>query len=361
MDESKQLALFDYGTLDLDTRSFVQTKTAEIRILVKQTAQGIIEIGQRLIEVKEKLGHGNWLPWLEGEFGWNEQTARNFMNVARNFPQIQNNFGFQLRALYLLSAPSTPESAREEALSLAESGEKISHAKAQEIIAKHKAEAEAAKNELKIKQQVLTTLEDQINSLEAERTKLRAEHNRAILTKQADDACIIRQEEIVEKLNQQIEELKAKVAQPQVIEKEVEKVIEVEKVVEVVKAPDDYEQLKSETEYLKGKLNTARQKAGEELAEYQNRIKDLSVNLAKKEEMLKSFDSEQKQFKALGKLNEGLNCLNNAYGLLGGEIINQPRIKDTINNYLQTYQQILTKFLDKNNTIDTEAIEVEYV
>lgn len=131
MDELKQLELFDYGTLDLDTRSFVQTKTAEIRILVKQTAQGIIEIGQRLLEVKEKLGHGNWLPWLETEFGWSDDTAHRFMNVAQNLPQIPHGAEFQMRALYLLAAPSTPEPAREEALSLAESGEKISHAKAQ--------------------------------------------------------------------------------------------------------------------------------------------------------------------------------------------------------------------------------------
>lgn len=145
MDESRQLALFDYGTLDLDTRSFVQTKTAEIRILVKQTAQGIIEIGQRLIEVKEKLGHGNFLPWIRDEFGWSDETAHRFMNVAQNLPQIPHGVEFQMRALYLLASPSTPESAREEALECAESGERITHQVVQEIIAKHKAEAEAAK------------------------------------------------------------------------------------------------------------------------------------------------------------------------------------------------------------------------
>lgn len=32
------------------------------------------EIGQRLIAVKEKLGHGARLPWLDREFGWSEQA-----------------------------------------------------------------------------------------------------------------------------------------------------------------------------------------------------------------------------------------------------------------------------------------------
>lgn len=158
--DDRQLALFDYGTLDLDTRSFVQTKTAEIRILVKQTAQGIIEIGQRLIEVKERLGHGNFLPWLQGEFNWSLQSAKRFMNVAETFGQNQQIVDFYPSALYLLAAPSVPEEVRQEALTLSESGERITHAKAQEIIAKHKAEVKAA-------QQAITTLEEQIKSLEA--------------------------------------------------------------------------------------------------------------------------------------------------------------------------------------------------
>jgi hypothetical protein len=300
MNESRQLALFDYGTLDLDTRSFLQTKTAEIRILVKQTAQGIIEIGQRLIEVKERLGYENFDSWVKGEFDWSRSTAYRFISVAESCPTV-GQLDFSPKALYLLAAPSTPESAREEALSLAESGEKISHAKAQEIIAKHKAEAEAAKNELKTKQQVLTTLEEQIKSLEAERTRLRAEHNRAILTKQADDACIIRQESIVERLNQQIEELKAKAAQPQVIEKEVEKIVEVE----VVKAPDDYEQLK------------------EKLSITSRELENLSRKLARKEELLSSFDNEQKQARGLQKVNDGMKYIEEAYLLLKDQCLDE--------------------------------------
>jgi len=37
----------------------------EITILKHQTAQNIIEIGSRLIQAKEMLSHGEWLPWLE--------------------------------------------------------------------------------------------------------------------------------------------------------------------------------------------------------------------------------------------------------------------------------------------------------
>ena len=49
--------VFDYTSLDAETSQFVQQQTGEIRVLMKRTAQGIVEIGHKLIEVKKKLGH----------------------------------------------------------------------------------------------------------------------------------------------------------------------------------------------------------------------------------------------------------------------------------------------------------------
>ena len=64
-----------------------------IRSLRKQAADDIIEIGFRLTEAKALVGHGNWLPWLEREFGWIENTARNFMRV-HEMAKSANGFGF---------------------------------------------------------------------------------------------------------------------------------------------------------------------------------------------------------------------------------------------------------------------------
>ena len=64
--ERMQLELsFDYSVVPEPSREEVRIKTAELKLIARQTAQGIIEIGQRLVEIKEKVGHGNWLPWLE--------------------------------------------------------------------------------------------------------------------------------------------------------------------------------------------------------------------------------------------------------------------------------------------------------
>ena len=58
-------------------------------MLMKRTAQGIIEIGQKLIEVKKRLGHGRFLDWLSAEFDWHRDTANKFMHVAERFDSRQ--------------------------------------------------------------------------------------------------------------------------------------------------------------------------------------------------------------------------------------------------------------------------------
>lgn len=131
-----QLA-FDYQQVPEIYRVEIQKKTAEIRIIVKQTGQGIIDIGQRLIEVKEMLPRGSWLKWLETEFGWSERTAYNFINVSAKFATVASLENIGAKALYLLAAPSTPEEAREDAIEIAEAGEKVSHQTVQELTQAH--------------------------------------------------------------------------------------------------------------------------------------------------------------------------------------------------------------------------------
>jgi hypothetical protein len=73
---------FDYAALDMETRIVVQQRTGEIKGLMKRAAQDVIEIGQKLLDVKRRIEHGKFLRWLESEFDWSERTARNFMSVA---------------------------------------------------------------------------------------------------------------------------------------------------------------------------------------------------------------------------------------------------------------------------------------
>lgn len=67
------------------TVSEIDKITAEILIYKQQTAQNIIEIGKRLIKVKESLPHGEWGKWLEEKVDFTDRTARRFMKVATEF------------------------------------------------------------------------------------------------------------------------------------------------------------------------------------------------------------------------------------------------------------------------------------
>jgi len=143
-------APFEYlGITDPKQKAALVDATRALRNRIERATQNIIEIGKRLTEVKEMLGHGKFLPWLEKEFGMSDQTAQNFMNVFKRFGQIPNGLEFQSKALYLLASPSTPDEAREEAVELASKGEKITHKKAKEIKEKHAPRKEVALRERK--------------------------------------------------------------------------------------------------------------------------------------------------------------------------------------------------------------------
>jgi hypothetical protein len=115
---------------------------AEIRQLGKRMIADIVEIGRRLTECQEIVGHGGWAAWLDANFSWSDRTARNFMSAFElvksehfsDFDQVD----LPITALYLLAAPSTPETVRTEILDRAKAGEAVSVSDVQDTIASAK-------------------------------------------------------------------------------------------------------------------------------------------------------------------------------------------------------------------------------
>lgn len=66
-------------------QSNLEQLTAEILVFKQQTAVNIIEIGRRLIQVKEILPHGEWGKWLEERVEFSQWTANKFMRAANEF------------------------------------------------------------------------------------------------------------------------------------------------------------------------------------------------------------------------------------------------------------------------------------
>lgn len=101
---------FDYSTLEEPQRIWLQEKTSAINTRMKRTAEGIIAIGQDLIEVKEGLAHGQFLDWLRSETDLNMRTAQRFMQVASRFGDESDNVSFlPVSVIYELAAPSTSD------------------------------------------------------------------------------------------------------------------------------------------------------------------------------------------------------------------------------------------------------------
>jgi hypothetical protein len=112
-----------------DIDSLLAEHADAIRVLARNVIANVVEIGRRLTEVNDRIEHGQWLMFLDREFGWSDQTARNFMHVfdLSNSKRVLD-LDLPLRSLYLLAAPSTPSEVRDNIIEDARRGEKPTHA-----------------------------------------------------------------------------------------------------------------------------------------------------------------------------------------------------------------------------------------
>ena len=84
----------------------IETITGEILDAKRAGGEAILTIGRCLIEAKEQLPHGEWLPWLNERVDLSERTAQKFMKLAREWsnPNTLADLGAS-KALMLLAVP----------------------------------------------------------------------------------------------------------------------------------------------------------------------------------------------------------------------------------------------------------------
>ena len=90
----------------------VEVVTLEIKTLHHQAQQAMltyaIEIGRRLIEVKELLPHGEWGNYLKTQVEYSQSTANNFMRLFEEYGSAQNSiFGAEPNSQSLGNLPYT--------------------------------------------------------------------------------------------------------------------------------------------------------------------------------------------------------------------------------------------------------------
>ena len=111
------------STVDADKAASARAAAERIR---GRMAGAIIETGLDLIAQKGALGHGNFLPWVQAEFGMSERTAQKFMAIARELgPNAKNPSHLAFETLAKLASKDTPEPVRAQVLERAASGEKV--------------------------------------------------------------------------------------------------------------------------------------------------------------------------------------------------------------------------------------------
>jgi hypothetical protein len=128
--------------LDPEVKAQFAADAEYIRANVGDARAHILNTGNRLIAVRENMPYGQWLPWLKAEFNWGEQTARNYMNVARAVaknPSLGDLTDLSItgEALYVLTGPSAPPGALEQVVDQARSGEHIGLDQAKNIMNAH--------------------------------------------------------------------------------------------------------------------------------------------------------------------------------------------------------------------------------
>lgn len=114
---------FDYGALDSEIATMARKSAVYIRSQHRQMVEGVILIGEALIEVKGQIAHGRFGPWLEAEFGWTARTAQNYMSAAEAFGgKAKCISDLPVATVYKLAAPSTPPEVRQRIVADLEAG-----------------------------------------------------------------------------------------------------------------------------------------------------------------------------------------------------------------------------------------------
>lgn len=191
----------------------IEAITGEILDAKRAGGEAILTIGRCLIEAKDMLPHGEWLPWLTEQVEFSPRTAQNFMRLAREWSNTQTlaDLGAS-KALTLLALPA------EEREQFMEDHDVIDMSARQlEQAIKDRDEArkaaEAAQAEARTAEQARAKMAEDMALLNARLTGAREDRERAL-----QDAAKL-EEELAELKNRPVEVAVETVADPEALEK----------------------------------------------------------------------------------------------------------------------------------------------
>ena len=104
----------------------------------KNAASCMVAIGKELTKIKEMIPYGSWGAWLKTEFGWSERTARTYMAVGEKGFTSATVAKLSPAVLQVLAPKDVPQEAIDRVVDLQDKGEKITKARAAEVVAEFK-------------------------------------------------------------------------------------------------------------------------------------------------------------------------------------------------------------------------------
>lgn len=90
---TKSLATKSTGKVSKMTRDIAAEVNARYDAMgekIEGAVSDAIWIGERLIEQKNKLAHGEWIPWVEENLKFGRREASNYMRAARNGKRVSH-------------------------------------------------------------------------------------------------------------------------------------------------------------------------------------------------------------------------------------------------------------------------------
>jgi 2-succinyl-5-enolpyruvyl-6-hydroxy-3-cyclohexene-1-carboxylate synthase len=79
---------FSNSLVDLAAR--IKSEHTAVSSALKESLRHAIAAGELLLEAKDQVPHGQWLPWLQEHCSISERTAQLYMRVAKNRAEIEN-------------------------------------------------------------------------------------------------------------------------------------------------------------------------------------------------------------------------------------------------------------------------------
>jgi hypothetical protein len=114
---------FRYSSLDPSIARFLKGQVQRIN---QTRSRSIINVGKDLLAAKHYLAHGAFVSWVEQEVGMPARTAQSYMQVAQWVSGKNAKVAhLPTSLLYILSAPSTPNSLILDILADVEAGKNV--------------------------------------------------------------------------------------------------------------------------------------------------------------------------------------------------------------------------------------------